>query len=135
MVRVKHAAYSRKRKKRVLKLTKGHYAQRHSRFAQAKRSLIKALTYAYRDRKVRKRDFRKLWIVRINAACRESGISYSRFIKGLSVANVAINRKMLADMALNAPETFRELVKISQNTAPAAPEKKTPKPRKKTEVK
>lgn len=114
MARIKHAVASHKRKKRVLKQTKGHYAQKHKRFRQAKRSLIKALTYAFRDRKVRKREFRRLWTVRINAACRQEGISYSRFIKGLNNAKVQINRKMLSDLAVSSPEVFKKIVEVAK---------------------
>ena len=114
MVRISTAGASRKRKKRVLEQAKGHYAQRHKRFRQAVKSVIKAKTYAYRDRKVRKREFRNLWIIRINAACREAGISYSRFIKGLTDAKVEINRKMLADLAVNSPEAFRKMVDVAK---------------------
>ena len=119
MVRIRHSVASKKRKKRVLKQTKGHRLQKHKRFVQAKRSLIKALVYAYRDRKVRKREFRKLWIARINAACRESGIAYSRFIKGLNDAKIEINRKMLAELAVNSPDAFRKLIEVAK-TKPAA---------------
>lgn len=116
MVRVKHAVSTRRRKKRVLKAAKGQFAQRHKRYAQAKRSMIKAMQYSYRDRKVKKRDMRRLWIVRINAACREAGIAYSRFMRGLASANVAINRKLLAELAINAPQTFKRLVSVAQDT-------------------
>ena len=88
MVRVRHAGTTHKRKKRVLKQTKGQFAQKHTRYRQAKRSLIKGLTYAFRDRKVKKRQFRQLWIVRINAACQEAGITYSRFMKGIKQARI-----------------------------------------------
>ena len=114
MVRVRTTTASHRRKKRVLKRAKGFYGQRSRRFQQAKRAVIKAMVYSYRDRKVKKRDFRRLWIARINAACRESGIPYSRFIKGLSDAKVDMNRKMIAELAVNSPEAFKELVKIAQ---------------------
>ena len=114
MVRISAAAASKRRKKRVLKQAKGHYAQRHKRFRQAVKSVIKAKTYSYRDRKVRAREFRNLWVVRINAACREAGISYSRFIKGLVDAKVEINRKMLADLAVHSPEAFRKMVDVAK---------------------
>ncbi len=100
MVRIKHAVSTRRRKKRLLKRAKGQFAQRSRRYQQAKRSLIKGMVYATRDRKVRKREIRNLWIIRINAACRENGIPYSRFIKGLINAKVVINRKMLAEVAV-----------------------------------
>ena len=117
MVRVRHAVASKKRKKRVLKQTAGHFAQRHKRFRQAKRGLIKALVYQYRDRKVRTREFRRLWIVRINAACRENDITYSRFIKGLANAKVEINRKVIADLAVNSPDAFKKLVDLAKGVS------------------
>jgi large subunit ribosomal protein L20 len=115
MVRIKHSVASHKRKKRVLKRTKGQFGHRKNRFRQAIKSLQKGLVYAYRDRKVKKGEFKRLWIVRINAACRESGISYSRFIRGLANAKIEINRKMLADLAVNSPEAFQQLVKVAQD--------------------
>ena len=114
MARVGHAVATRRRKKRVLKQTKGQFGHRSKRFRQAKRSLMKGLVYAYRDRKVRKREFRSLWIIRINAACREAGITYSRFIKGLNQAKIAIDRKLIADLAVHSPEAFRKLVDIAK---------------------
>jgi len=110
MVRIKSSVKRHKFKKRVLKAAKGQFGQRKSRFAQAKRGLIKGMVYAYRDRKVRKRELRALWIIRINAACRQAGISYSRFIKGLTQAKIGINRKVLADLAVTSPEGFKKLV-------------------------
>jgi len=118
MVRIKSAVSSRRRKKRVLKKAKGQFAQRSKRYQQAKRSIIKGMAYAYRDRKVKKREFKRLWIIRINAACRDAGISYSRFIKGLIDASVEIDRKMLADLAVSAPDAFKELVKVAQDAKP-----------------
>lgn len=114
MPRVIHSVASKKRKKRVLKRAKGFFAQKHKRFGQAKRAVIKALVYQYRDRKVRKGEFKRLWIVRLNAACREAGLSYSRFIKGLKTAKVEINRKVLADLAINAPDAFNKLVDVAK---------------------
>jgi large subunit ribosomal protein L20 len=116
MVRIKHSVATHKRKKRVLKQTKGQFGHRSRRFRQAIKSLTKGLSYSYRDRKVKKGEFKRLWIVRINAACRESGIAYSRFIKGLANAKVEINRKMLADLAVNSPDAFKQLVKIAQES-------------------
>ncbi len=121
MVRIKHSVSTHKRKKRVLKQTKGQFGHKKNRYRQAIKSLIKGMTYAYRDRKVKKREFRNLWIIRINAACREAGISYSRFIKGLNEAKVNINRKVLADLAVNSPEIFRQLVKVAQEKIPQQP--------------
>ena len=114
MVRIRTTRPAHRRKQRVLKQAKGFFGQRSRRFQQAKRAVIKAMVYSYRDRKVRKRDFRRLWIARINAACRESGVTYSRFIKGLSDAKVDMNRKMIAELAVNSPEAFKELVKVAQ---------------------
>lgn len=120
MARVKHAVSSLRKKKRVLKATKGQFGQRKSRYKQAKRSLIKAMRYAYRDRKVKKREFRALWNVRINAACRESGLTYSRFIKGLINAKVEINRKALAELAVSSPDAFKKLIELAKAKNPAA---------------
>ena len=120
MARVKHAVSSLRKKKRVLKATKGQFGHRKSRYKQAKRSLIKAMRYAYRDRKVKKREFRALWNVRINAACRENGLTYSRFIKGLSNANVEINRKSLAELAVSSPDAFKKLIELAKAKNPAA---------------
>jgi large subunit ribosomal protein L20 len=117
MVRVRTAVPSRKRKKRVLKAAKGQFGHRSKHFSQAKRSIIKGMAYSYRDRKVKKREFRGLWIIRINAACQENGIMYSRFMNGLSVAGVDINRKILADLAVHSPDTFKELVAVARNAA------------------
>ena len=112
MVRVRHAGTTHKRKKRVLKQTKGQFAQKSTRYRQAKRSLIKGLAYAFRDRKVKKRQFRQLWIVRINAACQEAGITYSRFMKGIKQARIAVDRKMIAELAVSSPDAFQKLVEM-----------------------
>ena len=114
MVRVRSVLSAKKRKKRVLKQTAGQFGHRKTRYQQAKRSLIKGLRFQYRDRKVKKREFRSLWTVRINAACREEGIMYSRFISGLKAANVTINRKMIAELAVSSPEAFKKLVEIAK---------------------
>lgn len=119
MVRVKTSVTSHRRKKRVLKRAKGQFGHKSKRYRQAKRSVLKGLTYAFRDRKVRKREFRRLWILRINAACQEEGISYSRFMKGLKDAKVAIDRKLIAELAVNSPVAFKELVKVAKETVPA----------------
>ena len=121
MARVGHAVATRRRKKRVLKQTKGQFGQRKSRFRQAKKSLNRGLVYAFRDRKVKKRAFRQLWTIRINAACRESGISYSRFINGLNNAKVLVNRKMLAELAVSSPDAFKQLVKLASAHVSPAP--------------
>ncbi|MCA9398287.1 MAG: 50S ribosomal protein L20 [Candidatus Omnitrophica bacterium] len=115
MVRIKTNVATQKRKKKVLKQAKGQFGHRSKRYRQAVRSVVKGLTYQYRDRKVKKREFRRLWIVRISAACQEAGILYSRFINGLTVANVDIDRKVLAEMAVNSPEAFKKLVNVAQD--------------------
>ena len=127
MVRVRSAATAQKRKKRVLKKAKGQFGHRSTRYRQAKRSVIKGLTYAYRDRKVKKREFKRLWIIRINAACQEIGVSYSRFMDGLKKANIDIDRKVLSELAISSPAAFKKLVKLSKETISAKPEKKETK--------
>ena len=122
MVRIKHSVATHKRKKRLLKKAKGQFLQRHKRYQQARRSLMKGMVYAYRDRKVRKREFRQLWIVRINAACREAGMTYSRFVQGLTKAGVVINRKLLADLAVRSPEVFVQLVKVAKEKNSVKPQ-------------
>jgi large subunit ribosomal protein L20 len=114
MARVKHAPASRRRRKRILKKAKGQYGARSRLYRTAKESVARAMAYSYRDRKVRKRDFRSLWIIRINAACKEGGISYSRFINGLKKAKASIDRKMLADLAVNDRIGFGKLVEASK---------------------
>jgi len=115
MVRIKNCVAAHKRKKAVLKQAKGQFGKRSTNYVQAKRSVTKGLTYQFRDRKVRKRQFRSLWIVRINAACREQGLTYSRFIKGLQATRVEINRKLLAELAVSSPEAFKRLVQLAAN--------------------
>jgi large subunit ribosomal protein L20 len=114
MPRVKRGVTARARHKKILKQAKGYYGARSRVYRVAKQAVIKAGQYAYRDRKQRKRQFRSLWIVRINAAARECGLSYSRFIYGLNKANVEIDRKVLADIAVHDKEAFAELAKIAQ---------------------
>lgn len=114
MPRVKRGVTARARHKKILKLAKGYYGARSRIYRVAKQAVIKAGQYAYRDRKQRKRQFRALWIVRINAAARLYGISYSRLINGLSNANVAIDRKVLADLAVRDIEAFGEIAKIAK---------------------
>ena len=101
MARVKGGTVTRKRRKKVLKLAKGYYGSKHTLFKTAKEQVMNSYYYAYRDRRQKKRDFRKLWIARINAAARMNDISYSRFMHGLKVAGIDLNRKVLADMAVN----------------------------------
>jgi len=112
MAKIKHSAATRRRKKRVLKRAKGFWGDRSKQFQQARRALMHALVYARRDRKVKKREFRRLWIIRINAACRETGITYSRFMNGLKKAKINIDRKILADLAVKDHAAFKKLVEI-----------------------
>lgn len=124
MVRIRGSVTAQKRKKRVLKKAKGQFGHRSTRYRQAKRSVMKGLTYAYRDRKVRKREFKRLWIIRINAACQEAGVTYSRFINGLKKASVEIDRKALSELAISSPAAFKKLIKLSKESASAKLEKK-----------
>ena len=110
MARVKTGKNRRRRHNKVLKYTKGQHASRHLLFRRANEAMLKSMWYATRDRRVRKRDLRKLWIVRINAAARLNGISYSRLIAALKKANIQINRKMLSDMAIRDPQSFAAVV-------------------------
>jgi len=110
MPRVKRGFKARRRRNRILKLAKGFRGARGKLFRSATEAVDRALNYAFRDRRVRKRDFRALWIVRINAAARENGLSYSRLIHGLKQANVALDRKVMADLAVNEPQAFAALV-------------------------
>lgn len=109
MPRVKGGTVTRRRRKRILKLAKGYYGAKHLLFKTAKQQVMKSYSYAYRDRRQKKRDFRKLWITRINAAARLNGLSYSVFMNGLKVAGIEVNRKMLADLAVNDPAAFTAL--------------------------
>ena len=114
MARVRHAPASRRRRKRILKMAKGQYGARSRLYRTAKESVARAMAYSYRDRKIKKRNFRALWIARINAACRAHEISYSRFINGLKKAKAAIDRKMLADIAVRDRVGFGKLVEASK---------------------
>ncbi|HEY8365182.1 MAG TPA: 50S ribosomal protein L20, partial [Haloplasmataceae bacterium] len=115
MPRVKGGYVTRRRRKRILKLAKGYFGSKHILYKTAHEQVMKSWAYAYRDRKQRKRDFRKLWITRINAACRLQKISYSRFMHGLKLAKIDIDRKMLADLAVNDINGFNNLVNISKD--------------------
>jgi large subunit ribosomal protein L20 len=110
MPRSKNAVASRARKKRILKQAKGFYGKRKNVYTVAKNVLEKGLTYSYVGRKLKKRDYRSLWIVRINAAVREEGMKYSEFINKLNIKGIQLDRKMLAEMAMNNPESFKQLV-------------------------
>ncbi|HQN62081.1 MAG TPA: 50S ribosomal protein L20 [Flexilinea sp.] len=110
MARVKSGPYGHQRHKRLLKRTEGYYATRRKLYRRANETLLKGMWYAYRDRRVRKRELRKLWIARINAAARINGTTYSRLIAGLKKADINLNRKMLADIAIRDPQTFSKIV-------------------------
>ena len=110
MARVKGGTRTRRRHKKVLKITKGHWDTKHKLFRRANESMMKALSYQYRDRRRRKRDFRRLWITRINAAARMNGIKYSAFVHALRENNIELDRKILADIAVRDPETFTQIV-------------------------
>lgn len=114
MPRTKRGFVARKRRKKILKLAKGYYGAKSKLFRVANQQVMKSLSYAYRDRRQRKRDFRKLWIARINAEARNEGISYSRFINGLKKADVQINRKVLADLAVRDKGAFARLVEVAK---------------------
>jgi large subunit ribosomal protein L20 len=113
-MRVKRSVHARKKRRKTLDRTKGYRGQAHSSYKRAKEALLKADTYAYRDRRNRKRDFRRLWITRINAAARREGMSYSQFMHGLREAGIELDRKVLADIAVRDPETFRRFAEQSR---------------------
>lgn len=115
MARVKNGATTKARHKKVLKQAKGYFGSKHRLYKTAKEQLMHSGQYAFRDRKQKKRDFRKLWITRINAACRANEISYSRFIEGLTKVGVEVNRKMLSEIAINDPKAFAELVQVAKD--------------------
>jgi large subunit ribosomal protein L20 len=118
MAKIKHSVATRRRKKRLLKKTKGFWGDRSKQFQQARRSLMHALVYAYRDRRKKKIEFRRLWISRINAACRSSGITYSKFINGLKKSKIGLDRKILADLAVKDSTVFKKLVEIVKGKGP-----------------
>ena len=109
MARVKRAVITRRRRKRILKLAKGYWGSKSKHFKMANQAVMKSLTYAYIGRKLKKRDYRRLWITRINAACKANGMNYSRFMHGLKLSGITLNRKMLSEMAIHEPEAFTEL--------------------------
>jgi large subunit ribosomal protein L20 len=115
--RVKRSVHARKKRRATLERTKGFRGQAHSSYKRAKEALLKADTYAYRDRRNKKRDFRRLWIVRINAAARQEGMSYSQFMHGLKEAGIELDRKVLADIAVRDPETFRRFAEKAREAA------------------
>jgi large subunit ribosomal protein L20 len=119
MARVKRSVSARKKRRKVLDEAKGYYGRKNSSYKLAKEQVMRSGAYAYRDRRVRKREFRRLWITRINAAARLEGMSYSELMHGLSSAGVEVNRKMLADIAVNDREDFRRFVEIAREGATA----------------
>ena len=114
MPRVKRGFKARRRRKKILKMAKGYFGAKSKLYRPANQAVMKSLHFAYRDRRTKKRNFRRLWITRINAAARKDGMSYSRFINGLKQANIDIDRKMLADMAVRDENSFSELVSIAK---------------------
>jgi len=118
-MRVKRSTHARKKRREVLERTKGYRGEANHNYKRAKEALIKAETYAYRDRRNRKRDFRRLWITRINAAAKLNGMSYSQFMHGLKLAGVELDRKVLADVAVRDPETFRRFAETAREAAAA----------------
>jgi large subunit ribosomal protein L20 len=119
MPRARNAVTRKRRKKKVLDRAKGYYGRKHSSYRYANEQLMRSGAYAYRDRRTRKRDFRRLWIIRINAAARREGMSYSDLIHGLERAGVEVNRKMLAEIAVNDPDGFRRFVELAREGAKA----------------
>lgn len=116
-MRIKYSVARTKRKKKILKLSKGYYGNKRNRLRQAKQQVEKSLTTAYIHRRDKKGDIRQLWIVRLNAAAREEGLSYSRFIDGLKKANITLNRKMLSEIAIRDPQSFKQLAEIAKKSA------------------
>jgi len=114
MAKIKHSVATKKRKKRVLKRVKGFWGDRSKQFQQARRALMHALVYAYRDRRTKKRDMRSLWIARLNAVCRSEGITYSRFIHGLAKSKIVLDRKVLAELAVRDSAAFKKIVQIAK---------------------
>ncbi len=119
MSRVKRSVHARKKRRATLALTKGYRGQANSSYRRAKEALMKAEQYAYRDRRNKKRDFRRLWITRINAAARQNGMSYGTFMHGLKLAGIELDRKVLADIAVRDPETFRRFVDAAREASAA----------------
>ena len=115
MARVRNGVVTHRRHKKISKAARGYFGSKHREFKSAKEQLMHAGQYAFRDRRQKKREFRKLWIVRINAACRENEISYSRFIEGLNKAGIEVNRKMLSEIAINDKEAFKNLVEVAKS--------------------
>lgn len=114
MARIKPALTTRKRRKKILKLAKGYWGNKHRHFKMAKQQVMKSGNYAFAGRKMKKRDFRALWITRISAACKQNGINYSKFINGLKKSNINLNRKMLSELAVNDKDAFASLVETAK---------------------
>ena len=114
MARVKGAMMTRKRRNKILKMAKGYWGSKSKHFKMANQAVMKSGVYAYTGRKLKKRDFRQLWITRINAACKLNGMNYSSFMHGLKVAGIEINRKMLSEMAISNPAAFTQLIEIAK---------------------
>ena len=114
MARVKRAMMTRKRRNKILKMAKGYWGSKSKHYKMANQAMMKSLTYAYTGRRLKKRDFRSLWITRISAACKLNGMNYSSFMHGLKVAGIEINRKMLSEMAISNPAAFTQLVEIAK---------------------
>lgn len=117
MARVKGAMMTRKRRKKILKRAKGYWGAKSTHYRVANQAVMKSLKYAYIGRKHKKRDFRRLWITRINAACRAEGVNYSTFMNGLKKSGIELNRKMLSEMAIHDPKSFSALVETAKNAA------------------
>jgi len=115
MARIKGAVTTRKRRKKILKLAKGYWGAKSKLFKMANQAVMKSLTYAYVGRKQKKRDYRRLWITRINAACKANGMNYSRFMHGLKLSGIDLNRKMLSEIAIHEPDAFTQLVGTAKN--------------------
>ena len=119
MTRVKRSVHARKKRRSTLKLAKGYRGEAHSSYKRAKEAVMKADSYAYRDRRNRKRDFRRLWVTRINAAARQEGMTYSTFMHGLKLAGIELDRKVLADIAVRDAETFRRFAQSAREASSA----------------
>ena len=117
MARVKGAMMTRKRRNKILKMAKGYWGAKSKHFKMAKQQVMKSLTYAYTGRRLKKRDFRRLWITRISAACKMNGMNYSTFMHGLKAAGVVIDRKMLAELAVNNEAAFKQLVEMAKSAS------------------
>lgn len=120
MARIKRSVHARKKRRKVLAQARGYFGTKKSSYRRAKEQVQRSLRYAYRDRRVRKRDFRRLWIARINAGARQHGLTYSQFMHGVSLAGIELNRKMLADLATHEPEAFAQLCSRARDARQAA---------------